>query len=578
MNTALRTYIACATLILALSGLPGCRVGPDHCCPPTPIPDLWHQQLEEGEFVGSRELDQWWMMLQDPMLDELIDSVGYANLSLDAAYARICQARSQRCAVRSAKGLQLNSEGSFQTTLQSGNAFGGGGFANFFSRDLWSLQGLVSWEPDVFGRIHRQIESADANVCSQIEAYRDILVSLHGDVAQTYVQVRTLQKQLEYAHENVEIQEQALKVAQARVDAGKAANIDQFQAESNLAATRAEIPPLEQQLHQALNRLSVLMGHCPGSLHDPLALPAPIPQVPPNLPLTVPCEWVRQRPDIRQAERLIAARTADVGVAVADLFPRFSLGGNFGLQSQNFSDLFSSGSWGYGFGPSFSWPIFNAFRILCNIEGAEAAVRESIANYEQTVLRAMEEVENALVGYRKEKVRRESLAKTVTAAQQSLESVLALYREGKVDFQNVLDTLRTLFQAQNSLAISEGQVVSQFIAIYRALGGGWDPQHHCLDRCVRAACPGRGDPSVVEQIPTSGQADRYFDMGRDPAPRRSGAASPRDPFDVDLSDVLPEGGTGAPSELPAGEPNRLESGGREDEDSDSVLDRVLQRR
>ncbi len=248
-----------------LVGLSGCMIGPDFRPPAVVMPDLWHQELENGEYVGTQELDQWWTMLQDPMLNELIDSVGYANLNLDAAYARISVARSERCIITSEKIPQLRDEGSFLKTRTSPNSFGGGGgFSNFFTRDLYTLRTLVSWEPDVFGRIHRRIEAADQNVYAQVEAYRDLLVALHGDVAETYVIVRTVQSQLEYARENVEIQKQALKLARARVRGGVAANIDEYQAESELAATASRIPPLEQNLHVSLNRLAVLMGECPG--------------------------------------------------------------------------------------------------------------------------------------------------------------------------------------------------------------------------------------------------------------------------------------------------------------------------
>ncbi len=385
-------------------------------------------------------------------------------------------------------------------------------FSRLFSRDLWTLRTSVRWEPDVFGRIHRRIEVADQNVFARVEAYRDLLVALHGDVAETYVIVRTTQAQLEYARENVEIQKQALKLARARVQGGVAANIDEYQAESELAATASRIPGLEENLHVALNRLSVLMGECPGTLHEPLARPAPIPTVPEFTPVTLPRELLRQRPDIRQAERELAARTAEIGVATAELFPRFTIIGDFNLQTQNFSRLFEPRSAGYGAGPQFTWPIFQGFRILCSIERAEALVREGLDIYQQTVLLAMEEVEDSIVGFEKAKERRELLKQTVTAAQKSLQSVLALYREGKVDFNNVLNVQRTLFLAQNDLAITEGQVVNQWISLYRALGGGWDPRHHCPDRVVTARCGPRGDPSIVEDIPAAGEANRYFDL------------------------------------------------------------------
>ncbi|MEM7314166.1 MAG: TolC family protein, partial [Planctomycetota bacterium] len=337
------------------------------------------------------------------------------------------------------------------------------------------------------------------------------LVTYYADIARNYVQIRTLQQQLQYAHQNVEIQRRALDLAQRRVQGGISTNLDQFQAESNLATTESQIPQLEVQLHQTLNRLAVLTGSFPGSLHEALAHPAPIPTIPSALPQDVPCDVVRQRPDIRQAERAIAAATADVGVATGDLYPRFSIGNSLGWSSQKFSNLFfNNDSFQFNLGPSIRWALFQSGRIRCNINSTEWAVSEALATYEQTLLRAFEEIENARVGFTKERERYHHLQVTVEAAEKSLQSVLALYKNGNTDFQNVLDTQRTLFEAQNALAISEGQIVTQLINIYRALGGGWDPNHHCPGRCVRLGFTGRIDAKIVEAIPVDDQSSTYY--------------------------------------------------------------------
>ena len=376
----------------------------------------------------------------------------------------------------------------------------------------------LSWEPDVFGRVQRTIDSAWATTDAAIEAYRDVLVLLYSEVAANYVRVRTTQEQLEYARRNVALQEKAVELATKRVDAGVAPILDQRQAELNLATTESEIPPLEQQLQLDLNRLAVLLGQYPGTLHECLAEPQPIP-VPTTIPESVPCDLVRQRPDVRQAERLLAARCADLGVAMAELFPRFAINGSFALQANQFSNLFSGNSYNHtGVGPSFTWPIFQGFRIKCNIEAADAAVEEAVAAYEQTILLAVEEVEDAVVSFNKERERFAALERTVEASELTLESVLATYRAGKTDFLNVVATLQSLATAQNALAVSEGQVVQNLISIYQALGGGWDPQHHCYDRCVRVRCPQRADPSIVEVELKDDPSERYFgqtDQGED---------------------------------------------------------------
>jgi hypothetical protein len=231
--------------------------------------------------------------------------------------------------------------------------------------------------------------------------------------------------------------------------------------------------------------------------------------------MVVPCDFVRQRPDIRRAERLIAARCADIGVAEADLLPRFLVGGNFGLQSQNLSSLVSSDSVTYNLGPSFSWPLLAGGRIWCNIDRVDAVLEEAIAVYEQTVLRGVEEVENAIMLHQKEVERRDKLAETAAASERALESVLKTYRAGKTDFNNVLQTQRTLTLVQNDLAGSEGQVVLYLITLYRALGGGWDEYHHCEERQLRVQCPERGDARAVENINAGSVADRYFEIPKE---------------------------------------------------------------
>ncbi len=477
----------------------GCIVGPEHRTPSTPVPDSWHQELENGTFVGSNELQQWWDLFDDPTLSRLIASAEKDNLDLYAAYNRIAQARSQECVINSARRPTLSGTGALQNSKQSPNSinlpFPG---ISIPSVSIWSLGLDVGWEPDLFGRVERQLQSAEANTFSQIEAYRDILVTLYGDVAATYVEIRTLQQQLLIACQNVELQKQSLELAERRFEGGASPNVDVFQAQSTLASTESQIPELELQLNRALNRLSLLLGQYPGAMHCVFTEPGPIPEIPRYLPQVIPRDMVRQRPDIRQAERRLAGATADVGAAMAELLPSFRIGGSLGLSAREFSDLFDDDSFGYGLGPSFSWPIFQAGRIRCLIDQREAAVEEAVAVYEQTLLRASEEVENAIIGFTKNQTRAEALARTVSASEKSLQSVLQLYRGGKVDFQNVLDTQRTLFQAQNALAIAQGQIIVDLITFYRALGGGWDPHHHCPPRITRLACPDRCPPDAVE--------------------------------------------------------------------------------
>lgn len=532
-GTRLRLHLMMGCLGLLLAG---CRVGPNYAPPSTPVPDLWHQELQAGEFVSSEELGQWWLLFEDPLLHELIDVAGQQNLDLYVAYQRIQQAQAQRSIAAADKWPNFNLSRELQN-LNGFAIFGGGAGTPF---DIWRRSLDLSWEIDVFGRVQRQIESADASLDAQVEAYRDVMVRLYGDVGQAYVQIRTLQKQLEYARQNVDLQEKALELARRRVEGGIAPNLDLFEAQRTLGSTEAAIPPITVELHRAMNRLAVLLGTYPGSLHEELAAVAPIPAVPVRLPLVVPCEMVRQRPDIRQAERQVATRTAEVGVAISDLYPRFRLNGQVGFASSQFGQLISGDSFVYSVGPAMTWATFQAGRIRCNIARTESAVEEALATYESTLIRAAEEVENAVVGFREELERREALERTVEAAKNSLESSLALYREGKTDFQAVLLSQLTLFENQNNLAISEGQIINQLILLYRALGGGWDPAHHCPERVVRLFCPARGDAEAVEQIPVPEAGERYFDLAPAQVRDREGT--------LDLGPLPP---LQAPSSLPA---------------------------
>lgn len=511
----------------------GCRVGPDYSPTVVPAPNEWHQQLDGAMHSNQDDVGAWWTLFNDPVLDALIECSIDGNLTSYAALTRVWQARTQVCVAEAAKKGSVSGTGSYTRSLQSMNAIGGGGGggipgpAGFLLgvQKITQLGLMTSWEPDIWGRVFRQIEAAEANECERVEAYRDSLVMLYGDIARSYVEIRTLQARLEYAKRNVQIQQRAWELVQRRVEGGISPVLEEHQAESNLASTESEIPQLESQLHQALNRLAVLAGEYPGTLHDCLAQPFPIPEPPENLPMVLPCNVIRQRPDIRQAERTLAARTAQVGVAVAELYPRLQLGGTFGFSSNDVTTLFDSDSWGYSFGPSFTWPIFNAGRIKCEIQNSKFALEEAIATYQQAVLTGIEEVENAIVAYNNERVRRAALGRTVEAAEKSLESVLELYRNDKTDFQNVLDTLRTLFTAQNSLAASEGQTIQNLITLYRALGGGWAEDAHCVDRCVRLRCPQRADASIVDLEPTENAAERYFDSRSDQS--REAAQEPK---------------------------------------------------
>ena len=530
----------------------GCKVGPDYNPKVTPVPTEWHQTLDNGRIASNDQLCQWWRLFDDPHLTTLIECAADYNLDLTAAYHRITQSRAQRCIANADRFPTINRMAATTRIRQSLNGLGIGNVPGLVL-DPFTLLGPsldIAWEPDFFGRIARQVEAADANVCMSIESFRGIMVMLYGDVVQNYVMVRNLQSQLRYAKQNIERLERALDLTKKRVKGGVAPIADQYQAESTLAAAVAGVPQLEIQLHMALNRLSVLVGHYPGTLHESLADWSSIPSIESEAPIVFPCDVVRQRPDIREAERVIAARTAEIGVAVADKYPRFSFGGNVGLSAQNLGDVFSSDSIAYSFGPSFTWPLFQGGRIECGICREEAELEEALAQYEQTVLLAFEEIENAIVSYNKQKERRDALQLTVVAAEQSFEAVLRQYRAGKVEFQTVLDTLQTLFNAQTNLAMSKGDIATQLVTLYRALGGGWETDAHCEKRCTRLHCPTRVDPSVVENIPTNTDVSRYYNDGKnaDNTGEKASGTDDSSSSEADGNDRTDSDGTGKPGE------------------------------
>ncbi|MGH7818907.1 MAG: efflux transporter outer membrane subunit, partial [Candidatus Binatia bacterium] len=338
---------------------------------------------------------------------------------------------------------------------------------------LYTLGLSAGWEVDVFGRVRRSVESAGATVEASEEDHRDVLVALCAEVARAYVNVRTLQNRLKVAYVNLDSQAATVELTRVRLDGGVASGLDVAQAESVLASTRTTIPSVERELLQELNRLSVLLGENPGSVLVELADGGRIPVPPAALTVGFPAEVVRQRPDIRRAERELAAQTARIGIASADLYPRFTLLGSFAFDATHVSDLFTGSSRAYSVGPAVRWNVFDAGRIRGLIRAEEARAVQALAHYEQTVLRGLEEVESALVAYARLREERQAVGDAVRAAAFSLELATELYKDGLVDFQNVLDAQRTVLEFEDQLAVTDGAMVQSVVQLYRALGGGW---------------------------------------------------------------------------------------------------------
>jgi len=473
------TRLLFLTATIGVLALGGCTVGPDYEEPElATVPDAWHAAVTDGLLEGEAPLQTWWSVLDDAALSSLIERAGASNLTLREAVWRVEEARALRGVVAGQRLPQVGVNAEAGRSQPSDNGVLGelapeGGFD---SADLYDLGVGASWELDLWGRIRRQVEAADAEVEASVEDYRDVLVTLYAEVATNYVNVRALQLRLRLAHDNVKGQENTLKLTTDRFDSGLVSALDVAQAESNLANTRSLIPSLENNLTIARNRLAVLLAMSPGALDEELSEEVPIPAEPDAVTTGLPADLLRQRPDIRTAERRLAAQTARIGVATAELYPKFSLSGFLGLQATSAGDLFSSDSINWSVGLPIRWNLFAGGAIRSQIDAEKARTEQLLANYERAVLLALEEVEDAMVSYEKEVARRGHLTNSVDATQRSLDLVLTQYRAGLTDFQNVLDTERSLLVRQDDLAASEGLVIQNLVDLYRALGGGWDPE------------------------------------------------------------------------------------------------------
>jgi NodT family efflux transporter outer membrane factor (OMF) lipoprotein len=361
-----------------------------------------------------------------------------------------------------ATGSETRSKGSESSSSGSGA-----------TRTLYSLGFDAGWEVDIFGGVRRGVEAADADLAASREDLRDVLVTLISEVALNYLDVRTFQARLGVAEGNLAIQQQTYELIEARYQAGLGDELELQQARANLENTKAQIPALRSSLEEAKNRLAVLTGRPPGAVHDLLAARKPMPVIPPTVAVGVPAETLRQRPDIRRAERNLAAQTARIGEATADLYPKLRLAGSIGLESLKSADLLKSASETWNIGPSVSWNIFDAGAIRQNIEVQSALQEQFLLAYEAALLTALEEVENALTAYAEEQLRRQRLLAAAEAARQAESLAENQYHAGLVDFNTVLDAQRTLLTFEDQLAVSDGAVTANLVRLYKALGGGW---------------------------------------------------------------------------------------------------------
>ncbi|MBM4104197.1 MAG: efflux transporter outer membrane subunit [Planctomycetes bacterium] len=464
--------VAALAVLLVILLLSGCMVGQDYIPVSKEMPSAWNQPLPSAMKSEPNLPVRWWEIFGDAELNHLIELAAANNQDVKAAFSRL----------EASRALRDYTTGQYYPTVDA---------AGSYSRYQASKDGAVKlhdepdpvnlhsggfdflWEIDLFGKIRRSVESSEASYQASIEDYRDVMVMLLAEVCRNYVDLRTTQMRIAYAEDNIKIQRDTLGLTKNRYESEIAGELDVRQAELNLANTQAEIPSLRIAETAARNRLAVLVGQMPGAMEKQLSQSQPLPSIKEKIAVGLPADLLRQRPDIRRAERQLAAQTAQIGVATADLYPSLQLMGTFEIQSRQLTGLGNIHNKAYSFGPGVQWRLFDANRIKNTIKIEEATTRELLARWENAVLLAAEDLENSIVSYAQQTERKNSLDNSVKASLRSLELVESQYKSGLTDFQNVLDTQRTLFGQQDKLATSQGEVLKSLVQIYKGFGGGW---------------------------------------------------------------------------------------------------------
>ncbi|MCM2287256.1 MAG: efflux transporter outer membrane subunit [Desulfobacula sp.] len=448
----------------------GCvMVGPDYAPPEQKLPESWNGESMGVTHIspGREVLAEWWSALHDPILSDLIQRAVANNPDLGQARARVREQRARRNIFRAGLFPTLDASGSHRKSKSSEDLGTGK------ETDLYSADVDAGWELDIFGGTRRSLEAATAELEAGEEDLRDVLVSLLAEVALNYTEVRILQARMDVVEKNILLQDQARELAQSLYDSGLSGGLEIQQAKYNLENTRSQVPVLRISLDEAKNRIALLLGEAPGAVHGALKDPGPIPVCPPEIAVGVPADVLRQRPDIRRAERKLAAQTARIGAATADLYPKLSLTGSIGFESLDPDKLLLAGSRSWGFGPRITWPIFRAGSIRSNIQVQSALQEELLGRYEAVVLNALGEVENQLTVYMEEQIRKQNLKEARQAAALALDLALDQYRSGMTAFTQVLDAQRSLLSFEDNLIQTEGNIVSGLVRLYKALGGGW---------------------------------------------------------------------------------------------------------
>lgn len=468
---------------LLAAWLAGCTVTPDYHPPNIDLPARWNAAPQVADSANTAGIP-WWTAFNDPVLNSLIERVAHANPDLQLAEARLREARARRGVASAALAPTLDAKASYARQRDSLNAPGPvrvGPDGQIEPRtgqpeDLFQAGFDATWEIDIFGGRRRAVEAAQAEQDAAAHERGAVLLTLLAEVARNYIDLRGLQQQTATAQEQVAAQQDLLKLTRARNIGGLASDLDVARVEISVKELAAQLPALETSTLAAEHRLGILLGQPPAALLDELRATRPIPAAAAELPVGLPSDLLRQRPDLRRAERQLAAASARLGVATADLYPRFSLLATAGLASATAGDFFSPASRAWSIGPSVVWPIFRGGQLKATIEVRDAQQQQALIAYRQAILKALEDVENAVTAYTRERERRIALADALGTSQKAVDLARGLYRSGLTDFRDVLAAQRQLYQARNALAQSDAAVAANQVALFKTLGGGWEAE------------------------------------------------------------------------------------------------------
>jgi len=469
MRPAMVMVAACLAL------LTGCAVGPDYHPPKASVSaQQWTSSLAGGERNNPADLATWWKNFGDTNLDSLMTMAVQSNLTLRIAEAHVREARAERDVINGSLWPSVGSSGSYSRNRYGANSFPPLPGTVPLDFNFYNAGFDAAWELDIFGGTRRAVEAASAEIGAAVYDQREVLVSLLAEVARNYIGARAYQQRLAITRQNIQVQREILNLTSNRFENGLSSDLDVQQATALLTATEAEVPSLKTGFDQSFHHLAVLLGQTPGALTDEMSVEKPIPLTPPSVPVGLPSDLLQRRPDVQKSERELAAATARIGAAKADLFPKFSLTGFAGLESISTANFFNYASRYWSAGPTVQWEVFEADSIRANVRVQNARQEQALDTYEQTVLVALEDAENALTAYAREQSRRESLSQSVQANEQALELSTQLYNNGLADFLRVLDSERSLYAAQDALVQSDQTVSLNLVQLYKALGGGWE--------------------------------------------------------------------------------------------------------